>query len=201
VLRLIFIEIAADQLNLPQVTAVINRMLFFVPNILVALLVLGVGAFLAQLLAGVARGAAAEAGWRNTNVVAKLAYGAVMAFAIIAAVNQLNISPVVVNTLYIGLVAAISLALGLAFGLGGRETAARLTEQWVGQLQETAARMPTNNPAQGAPSTKPLITASSERPLNLPPRSGGAPAEVADETNGARTMPAEQPAATRRSTP
>jgi len=67
---------------------------------------------------------------------------AVMAFAIIAAVNQLGIAPIVVNTLYIGLVAALSLALGLAFGLGGRDTAARLTEQWVGQAQQTASRAP-----------------------------------------------------------
>ncbi len=63
-----------------------------------------------------------------------------MAFAIIAAVNELGVAPVVVNTLYIGLVAAISLALGLAFGLGGRDTAARLTEQWVGQAQQTASK-------------------------------------------------------------
>lgn len=201
VLRLVFIEIAADQLNLPQVTAVINRMLFFVPNILVALLVLGVGAFLAQLLTGVARGAAAEAGWRNTNIVSKLAYGVVMAFAIIAAVNQLNISPVVVNTLYIGLVAAISLALGLAFGLGGRETAARLTEQWIGQVQETAARMPAMNTAEGASSAKPVVSVRSERPLNLPSRPGGDRAAITEETNGGGTLPAEPPVATSRSTP
>ena len=161
VLRLVFIEMAADQLSLPQVTVVINRMLFFVPNILVALLVLGVGAFLAQLLAGVVRGAAAQAGWRNADLVAKLASGAVMAFAIIAALNQLNISPVVVNTLYIGLVAALALALGLAFGLGGRETAARLTEQWLGQVQRAAAsRLPTNGTSQTVSIEKQGVTPS-----------------------------------------
>jgi hypothetical protein len=161
VLRLVFIEMAADQLSLPQVTIVINRMLFFVPNILVALLVLGVGAFLAQLLAGVVRGAAAQAGWKNADLVAKLASGAVMAFAIIAALNQLNISPVVVNTVYIGLVASLALALGLAFGLGGRETAARLTEKWLGQVQTAAVtRLPTNGSSQTVPSEKRVITPS-----------------------------------------
>ncbi len=64
-----------------------------------------------------------------------------MAFAIIAALNELNVAPVVVNTLYIGLVAALALALGLAFGLGGRDTAARLTERWTGQLEATAKRV------------------------------------------------------------
>lgn len=69
-----------------------------------------------------------------------------MAFAIIAALNELNVAPVVVDTLYIGLVAALALALGLAFGLGGRDTAARLTERWAGQLEATANKVQASQP-------------------------------------------------------
>lgn len=140
VVRLVFIEMAAEQCGLTQVTTLINGILAYIPNILVALLLLGVGAFLGNLLAGLVRGASSEAGMNNPSLLGKLASGGVMAFAIIAAVNELGVAPVVVNTLYIGLVAAISLALGLAFGLGGRETAAKLTEQWVGSAQSTAAK-------------------------------------------------------------
>ncbi len=140
VVRLVFVEMAAEQLGLAQVTVLVNSILAYIPKVLVSLLLLGVGAFLGNLLAGIVRGAASEAGMSNPSLLGKLASGAVMAFAIIAAVNELGVAPVVVNTLYIGLVAAISLALGLAFGLGGRETAARLTEQWVGQAQSTAAK-------------------------------------------------------------
>ncbi len=142
VVFLIFINMAADQLGLGQVSAIVNRMLAYVPNILVAMLILGLGAFLGQIVAGIVRGAAGEAGMKNASFLGRLASGAVMAFAIIAAVNQLGVAPIVVNTLYIGLVAALSLALGLAFGLGGRDTAARLTEQWMGQAQQTAANAP-----------------------------------------------------------
>lgn len=140
IVRLVFIEMAAEQCGLTQVTTLINEILAYIPNILVALLLLGVGAFLGNLLAGIVRGSASEAGMGNPSLLGKLASGGVMAFAIIAAVNELGVAPVVVNTLYIGLVAAISLALGLAFGLGGRETAAKLTEQWVGSAQSTAAK-------------------------------------------------------------
>ncbi len=135
---LIVIEMAADQVGLGQVASIVNRILAYIPNILVAMLILGLGAFLAQIVSGLVRGAASEAGMKSSGLLSKLASGAVIAFAIIAAVNQLGVAPVVVNTLYIGLVAAISLALGLAFGLGGRDTAARLTEQWVGAAQQTA---------------------------------------------------------------
>ncbi len=155
VVRLIFIEMAAEQCGLTQVTALINGILAYIPNILVALVLLGVGAFLGSLLAGVVRGAASEAGMSKPALLGRLASGAVMAFAVIAAVNELGVAPVVVNTLYIGLVAAISLALGLAFGLGGRDTAARLTEQWVGQAQSTATKVQASAPDGTAPQGRP----------------------------------------------
>lgn len=154
IIRLIFIEMAAEQCGLTQVTALVNGILAYIPRILVSLLLLGVGAFLGNLLAGIVRGAASEAGMSSASLLGKLASGAVMAFAIIAAVNELGVAPVVVNTLYIGLVAAISLALGLAFGLGGRDTAARLTEQWVGQAQQTASKAAAASDSS-APQTRP----------------------------------------------
>lgn len=150
VVRLVFIEMAAEQCGLTQVTALVNGILAYIPKIVVSLLLLGVGAFLGNLLAGIVRGTASEAGMGNPNLLGKLASGAVMAFAIIAAVNELGVAPVVVNTLYIGLVAALALALGLSFGLGGKETAGKLTEQWMGQAQQTASK---------AQATKPSVTA------------------------------------------
>jgi hypothetical protein len=153
VIRLIFIEMAAEQLGMPQVSQIINQILGFIPNIVVAMIILAVGAFVGQLLSGIVRGAASEAGVGNAGLLAKLTSGAVMAFAIIAAINELNIAPVVVDTLYIGLVAAIALALGLAFGLGGRDTAARFTEQWANQLKDTAKKVQGDGDDAALPST------------------------------------------------
>ncbi len=141
VIRLVFIEMAAEQLGMPQVTQIVDRILGFIPNIVVAILILCIGAFLGKLLAGIVHGGATEAKIGNAGLLARLTYGAVMAFAIIATLNQLDVAPVVVNTVYIGLVAALALALGLAFGLGGRETAAKLTERWAAQLDSTAKKV------------------------------------------------------------
>jgi len=141
VVRLVFIEMAAEQLGMPQVSQVINSILAFVPNIIVAAIILGVGMFLGQIVGGLVRASASEAQIGSADTLATVASGAVVAFAIIAALNELNVAPVVVNTLYIGLVAAISLALGLAFGLGGRETAARYTERWAGNAETAASKL------------------------------------------------------------
>jgi hypothetical protein len=141
VVRLVFIEMAAEQLGMPQISLIINQILGFIPNIIVAVVILGIGAFLGQLLGGIVRGATSEAKVGNPGLLSNLTAGAVMAFAIIAALNELNVAPVVVNTLYIGLVAAVALALGLAFGLGGRETAGKLTEKWAAQLETSAKKV------------------------------------------------------------
>ncbi len=145
VIRLTFIEMAAEQLGMPQISLIINQMLSFVPNIIVAMVILAIGAFLGQVLAGIVKGTAREAGLKNADLLAKLASGAVLTFAIIAALNELNIAPIVINTLYIGVVAALALALGLAFGLGGRETASELTKSWMDSANSTAASLASAN--------------------------------------------------------
>jgi hypothetical protein len=76
------------------------------------------------------RGSASTAGATNAEFLSGLAYWGILSFGIIAALNQLQIAPMVVNTLFIGLVATLVLALGLSFGLGGREVAAQMTREW-----------------------------------------------------------------------
>jgi hypothetical protein len=160
----VFIEMAAEQLGMPQISLIINQILGFIPNIIVAVVILGIGAFLGQLLGGIVRGATSEAKVGNPDLLSNLTAGAVMAFAIIAALNELNVAPVVVNTLYIGLIAALALALGLAFGLGGRETAAKLTEKWAAQLETSAKKVqalpPKPQTAQSMQSAKRIRTSS-----------------------------------------
>lgn len=73
VIRLTFIEMAAEQLGMPQVSQIINRMLAFLPNIIVAMVILAVGAFLGQLLGGIVQGTASKAGLKNARLLSRLA--------------------------------------------------------------------------------------------------------------------------------
>lgn len=77
--------------------------------------------------ARLARGSASEAGFENPELIAKIA---VWIFTIVIAVNQLGIAVTLISTLFMGFVGAISLALGLAFGLGGKDTAAKIVRKW-----------------------------------------------------------------------
>jgi hypothetical protein len=68
--------------------------------------------------------------WGNPELLATVARVAVWAFAIVIAVNQIGVAETLVNTLFMAIVGALAHALGLAFGLGGRETEAEIVRNW-----------------------------------------------------------------------
>ena len=135
-IRLIVLVVAFDALGLPAVSDVLRQLLLWLPNLAVGLVVLVIGGLLANAAAGLVRGATASAGFRHPEVIATVVRTLVWIFAIIVAVNQIGIAKELVNTLFMGAVALAVLALGLSFGLGGRDVAARLLEKWYGEAQE-----------------------------------------------------------------
>jgi hypothetical protein len=82
------------------------------------------------------RGATAQAGLGNPDLLGNIARVAVWVFAIVVAVNQIGIASTLVNTLFMGMVGALALGLGLAFGLGGRETAGEIVANWYRSAQQ-----------------------------------------------------------------
>jgi small-conductance mechanosensitive channel len=139
--RLIVLVSAFDALGLPAVSGVLQQLLLWLPNLVVAILALVIGGLAANALGRLVRGATAEAGLGNPDLLANVARVAVWAFAIVVAVNQLGIATTLIDTLFMATVGAVALALGLAFGLGGRETAAQIVHQWYMQGQQAAPRL------------------------------------------------------------
>lgn len=135
-IRLIALVVAFDALGLPAVSQVLREFLLWLPNVVVAMVVLVIGGLLARALGNVVRGAVAKSALGDPDVLARVAGGLVWAFAIVVAVNQIGIATALVNTLFMAVVGAIALALGLAFGLGGRETAGELVRDWYRRGRE-----------------------------------------------------------------
>ncbi|HEX6104947.1 MAG TPA: hypothetical protein VFZ26_05145 [Gemmatimonadales bacterium] len=135
--RLITLVVAFDMLGLPAVSSVLQQLLLWLPNLVVGLVVLVIGGLAANAVSRLVRGATAEAGFANPDVLATVAKVAVWSFAIIVAVNQLGIATTLINTLLVGVVGALALAAGLAFGLGGRDRAAQILDG-LGRRAEAA---------------------------------------------------------------
>lgn len=139
--RLVSLVVAFDALGLPAVSEVLRELLMWLPNVVVALVVLVIGGLAARGLGNVVRGATSEAELTNSNFLAKAAAALVWAFTIVVAVNQIGIAKELVNTLFIAIVAALALGAGLAFGLGGRETAAEIVRNWYAKAQEKSGQL------------------------------------------------------------
>jgi Conserved TM helix len=129
-IRLLALIVAFDALGLSAVSQVLHKLLLWLPNLVVALVILVIAGLAANALSNLARGATAKAGFSNREFVATVARVAIWGFGIIIAVNQLGIAETLVNTLFMGFVGALALALGLSFGLGARETAGEIVREW-----------------------------------------------------------------------
>ncbi|MES2436736.1 MAG: hypothetical protein V4519_01890 [Patescibacteria group bacterium] len=114
---------AANTLNLPQVTEFFNAIALYIPRAIVAVIILVVGLLLGEFVANLVRGGleASKLPVRHKQTLGSVAKYAIIVFSIMAALVQLNIVPELIQILFGGFV----LALALAFGLGGREEAAR----------------------------------------------------------------------------
>jgi hypothetical protein len=134
--RIVVLLVAFDVLGLPAVSDVMRQLLLWLPNLVVAIFVLFIGGIAARTLGNIVRGATAEGGFTNPETLSNVVRTAVWAFAIVVAINQLGIATNLINTLFTGFVGALAIALGLSFGLGGRDLASRTLENWYDQAQD-----------------------------------------------------------------
>ncbi len=123
---LIFLVPALEALGLTSITLILNELISYIPNVFVAILILFLGILLATVVADIVRGAIATAGIGNPNVFAEISRWAIILFATLMALTQLEIATGLVLELFGAIVFGSALAFGLAFGLGGRDAAKRL---------------------------------------------------------------------------
>lgn len=135
-LVLVFLMAATDILGLSQVTSFLNSIIVYLPNVIVATIILTIAFLLGNLVYVIVRSSTRAAGVMSATLLATIIKWSIVVFGILAALIQLGIAVSLVNTIFIGLVAAISLAAGLAFGLGGREEAALILRKLREEITE-----------------------------------------------------------------
>lgn len=131
-----FLVASLDALHLTQVTVFLRTVVLgYLPQVIVAVLILLVAAVVAEAAQRVVAGGAAAANLKSSNFLGSLARWAIWIFALLAALDQLGVTPFV-QTLFTGVVVALALAFGLAFGLGGQAAAARYIEKLREQITD-----------------------------------------------------------------
>ncbi|MEK7635146.1 MAG: hypothetical protein AAB446_01810 [Patescibacteria group bacterium] len=126
---LVFLVGALDVLKLSQVTMFLQEILNYLPQVIVAVLILIAAGLVSDAMKKVVLTSAMTAEISSAGFVATATKWAIWIFAILVALSQLGIASGFIQTIFTGLVVALSLALGLSFGLGGQEAAGKVIEK------------------------------------------------------------------------
>jgi len=125
----VFLLATADILGLDRLSEFLISVLVYLPNVIVAILILLVGLIAAHFTQRFVMHSVKAAGLMSSRFLGGVARWVILVFAILAALSQLGIAQYFISTLFTGFVAAVAIALGLAFGLGGKEAAKDLIDE------------------------------------------------------------------------
>ena len=140
------ILMAANALGLTAVATMFDRIVAFIPNVIVAVLIVVLGMLIGEFVKDLIAASMGRVG--GGMAMSKIAKVAIVTLSIFMALDQLQIAHNIVTTAFSLLLGAVALAAGLAFGLGNRELAAEYTRRWVEKGNEKARELEGESPAR-----------------------------------------------------
>ena len=126
----VFFIAGINVLGLTTVSAVLSSILSYLPNIVSAILILTIGVLLAGFVESLIKGAVNQVDPKTSRLLSRIASYLVVIVAALAAINELGIAQSLINTLIIGVVATLSLGVGLALGLGAKDLVSKMLLDW-----------------------------------------------------------------------
>lgn len=114
-----------DVLGLGEVSQFLRAVLVYIPNVVVAALILVIAVVLSNFVYRTVAASVNAAGFTSGGAIAAVSKWAILIFAFFAALLQLNVAVTLIQTILTAFFAMLALAGGLAFGLGGKELAAK----------------------------------------------------------------------------
>ncbi len=132
----LFLKLALGIVNLTQVDIFLDKITGYIPSVLVSTLILFITSIVSSALAKIVKGSSKAIKLGSSNFIAKIVEVLVWVFGIVIVLSELNIAQNIVVPVFLGIVygiiAMLALAGGLAFGLGGRDHAAK----WIDKMEK-----------------------------------------------------------------
>jgi hypothetical protein len=136
ILVIVFLSIAVEILGLTQFASVLNLLIAWLPNVVIAVAIFVVAVIIADILNRLIRASVNKMGIKYGGFLGAIVRWAIYIFAGLAILLQLGVAPTIIQSIVIGFVGMLALALGLAFGLGGKDAAAKLIEDLKSKISE-----------------------------------------------------------------
>lgn len=145
--------IAFNGMGLSYIADLLGRIVWFVPNVFVALLVLAFGSYFAKFVGDAVGSYFRGVKMQDAMLFAKVAQYAVMAFVILIALDQIKVGGDIVRESFLVILAGVVFALALAFGLAGKDWAKAQIERWWPRQQQLTKTTGTGREGPGAAPT------------------------------------------------
>lgn len=126
IVMLIVIMATLNSLNLTAASSLFNEIMLYIPNIIVAIVILIIGIYLARMVSQIIRTSLKGMQDKTSGLISQISFIVIIILTIFLTLGQLNIARELVSSAFQIIFGAICLALALAFGLGGREKAAEI---------------------------------------------------------------------------
>jgi hypothetical protein len=182
---LLVILLAATTMGISAVSVLFTEILTYIPNVITAVIVLVLGILLGEFVKDLVL--ASAGGLPGGIGLARAAKVAIILLTVFMALEQLDIAQDIVVVFFIAVVGAAALAAGIAFGLGGREVAARITEEWYERSR--IHHHPSWHPDQGSHPSGQRVSAATPVAAPSPPN----PSQTTMDLHAA-PAPAQKPA-------
>lgn len=125
---ILFLIPTLETWGLSRATAVLNQFLFYLPNVIVAVIIGFVGIIASNLVSDLVRHSVKSVGATSANTLSAFSKSTIIFFTVLIMLNQLGVAQDLIRIFFTGLVAMLAIAGGLAFGLGGKDTAKEILE-------------------------------------------------------------------------
>jgi hypothetical protein len=126
---LLFLMISLEIIGLTQFSQFLEKVISYFPNIFVSAIIFVVAAFLTDFSQKIVVGTLEKEKITYSRFLGRLLRWGIWFFAILAILYQLKITSTLILVILIGMVTTISIALGIAFGLGGKDLAAKILRE------------------------------------------------------------------------
>ena len=126
---IVFLLTAANLLQLDGVAAFLQEILLYVPNLVVATVIIVAVLLLAGFFQKLVHASMEAAHLKGGAALGSLVKWAVIIFGFLAAIQQIGVAADIINIVVTGLVAMVALAGGIAFGIAGKDVAAEILQK------------------------------------------------------------------------
>lgn len=136
IIILVFFLTVVDILGLSVVSQVLTQVLGYIPNVVAAALIFAAGYIVAGVADGLIRGALASVDHDIAKPLGKVARWVILAIAVFAAIDQLQIARNLIATFFQGLTYTIVLVVGLSVGLGAKDLVSKVLTDWYEKIRK-----------------------------------------------------------------